>query len=201
MHFHQHHRVGVVPGTLPTRHLVLLESETGLCYSCRELMGSSATSGERPRACRFGQKPGAGVGPWGLALPGSLLPDPLLFWTPSSILGLDCPPPFPLFFLLWAKLLAPAEVWAWHCLWLPEACLSLLGVEDRPGQESQSRRTSSCWPSLPCLARVGTAQALASRPCLHCCSCSETLGLGFLTSLGEFSKGCRSHEGSISGSS
>ena len=71
--------------------------------------------------------------------------------------------------------------------------LSLLGVEDRPGQEESRPRGPWLLPGLPSFpgTESGHCSGPGFRPCLLPAGCSETLGLGFLTaSLGKSGKGC-----------
>ena len=96
--------------------------------------------------------------------PGSLPAVPsLLCWTPRGLWGW-MPPPVPVLFLLWAKLLTPAGcVGLALPLRLPGAS-PCWGWRTGPGRRSHGREDlGSCQAFLPSLARrVGTARALAS---------------------------------------
>lgn len=140
-------------------------------------------------------KPGAGVGTLGglTVSPGSLPAVPfLLFWIPSGLWGWTASS--------LSSLLPPLGQAADTCGGCgpgaaPPAArgLSLLGVEDRPGQEESRLRGPRLLPGLPSLpgTESGHCSGLGFRPCLLPAGCSETLSLGFLmASLGRSGKGC-----------
>lgn len=96
--------------------------------------------------------------------PGSLPAVPsLLCWTPSGLWGW-MPPPVPVLFLLWAKLLTPAGCVGLALPLRLTGASPCWGWRTGPGRRSHGREDlGSCQAFLPSLARrVGTARALAS---------------------------------------